>query len=146
MELETFTYTNDEGWSVKSFPKLDSEQTLVLIFAASDMILDPSPIKELSQHYPLSKIIGCSSAGEISGSQIHDKSLSVAVARFENTTLQIAKSNVVKAEDSFNAGEQIAKQLKEKNLKGILVLSDGLLVNGSELVKGLTTQPYNLNL
>ena len=37
MQLETFTYTSDKGWSVKSFPELDSEQTLVLIFAAQEM-------------------------------------------------------------------------------------------------------------
>lgn len=137
MELETFTYASDKGWSVKTFPNLDSEQTLVLIFAAPEMIHDPSPIKELAQHYPKSKIIGCSSAGEISGSQIRDKSLSVAVARFESTILQIAKSNVTQSEDSYHAGEQIAEELKDKNLKGVLVLSDGLLVNGSELVNGL---------
>ena len=64
-------------------------------------------------------------------------SLSVAVARFERTNLKITKSTVEKAEDSFRAGEQIANQLNGKDLKGILVLSDGLLVNGTELVKGL---------
>jgi hypothetical protein len=110
-----------------------------LIFAAPEIILNPSPIRELAQQYPSSKIIGCSSAGEISGSQIHDNSLSVAVVRFEKTTLRSESSNIMKMEDSFSSGEQLAKKLKGKDLKAILVLSDGLLVNGSELVKGFNT-------
>ncbi|MBS0271848.1 MAG: FIST C-terminal domain-containing protein [Proteobacteria bacterium] len=139
MELETFTYTIGKGWSVKNFPNLDSDQTLILIFAAPELIDDPSPIQELSKHYPLSKIIGCSSAGEIAGANIRDKSLSVAVARFKSTPLEIVKSNLLTMKDSFNAGREIAQQLKRKNLRGILVLSDGLSANGSELVNGLNT-------
>jgi hypothetical protein len=139
VKLETFSYTKEEGWSLEIFPDLDSEQTLILIFAAPEMIQDPSPIQELSRRYPLSKMMGCSSAGEIYGSQIHDKSLSVAIARFEHTPLQIVKANLTNMGESFKAGEQIANQVKRDDLKGILVLSDGLLVNGSELVKGLNT-------
>ncbi|MBY0292085.1 MAG: FIST C-terminal domain-containing protein [Alphaproteobacteria bacterium] len=139
MELETFLYTKEDGWTVKTFPDLDSEQTLILIFSAPEMIHDLSPLKELVAHYPLSRIIGCSSAGEILGAHIYDRSLSVAVVRFEHTPLQIIKSNINAMEESFHAGEEIAQQLKRKDLRGILVLSDGLLVNGSELVKGLNT-------
>ena len=83
MKTETFYYTTEEGWSVKNFPALDSEQTLVLIFAAPEIINDPTPLKEIAQHYPKSKIIGCSSAGEIIGSHIMDKSIAVAVTQFE---------------------------------------------------------------
>ncbi len=139
MKTETFYYTTEEGWSVKNFPALDSEQTLVLIFAAPEIINDPTPLKEIAQHYPKSKIIGCSSAGEIIGSHIMDKSIAVAVTQFEKTSLQVAKVKIDKAEDSFSAGETIAKQLNKDDLCGVLVFSDGLGVNGSELVKGLNT-------
>lgn len=137
MKLETFSYTKEEGWSIETFPDLDSEQTLILIFAAPETIQDLTPLQELSHQYPLSKMIGCSSAGEIYGSQIRDKSLSVAIACFEHTPLQIVKANLTNMKESSKAGEQIANQLKKDDLRGILVLSDGLLVNGSELVKGL---------
>jgi hypothetical protein len=139
MKIETFHFTNEEGWSVKNFPKLDSEQTLVLIFAAPEMIKDPSPLRELAEHYQKAKIIGCSSAGEILGATIMDKSITVAVVQFEKTTLKIAKVAVDKSEDSFDGGKSLAKQLNKDDLRGILVLSDGLRVNGSELVKGLNT-------
>lgn len=139
MKVETIQYTSKEGWSVKTFPDLDSEQTLILIFAAPEMINDPAPIEELSKHYPKSKIIGCSSAGEISGTRIFDLSLSVAIAKFEKTTVEIVSTKISKVEDSFAAGKSISERLNKKDLRSILVLSEGLNVNGSELVKGLNT-------
>lgn len=114
MELETFQYIQDEGWSVKKFPDLDSENTLVLAFAAPDFIDNPEPFKELAKQYPKSKIIGCSSAGEIAGAFIHDKSISVAVARFQHTKIVIATAEISRPEDSRQVGEKIAKTLEKK--------------------------------
>jgi hypothetical protein len=139
MKLKTFYYSLKDGWSVEALPDLDSEQTLVMVFASPETIKDPSPLQHLAQHYPNSKIIGCSSAGEILGPHVSDHTLSVASIKFEKTQLQIVQTVVGKAEDSFAAGKQIADKLKGDDLKGIIVLSDGLLVNGSELVKGLNT-------
>lgn len=143
MKLETFQYIKDKGWSVKNFPQMDSEQTLILAFASPGMIENPDIFKELATHYPKSKIIGCSTAGEISGSSIMDDSICVAVAQFENTPLKIAIAEIQKLEDpiktGIKAGEKIAKDLKKPDLRSILVLSNGLKVNGTELVKGLST-------
>src|SRR5690348_10361830 len=100
MELATFFY-RDGQWSVKSFPALDSENTLVLVFAAPSYADDPKPIAELAKQYPKSKMIGCSSAGEISGAVIMDKSISVAVAKFKETPLNIAKADIQETGDSF---------------------------------------------
>jgi hypothetical protein len=142
MELVTFQYKNkgqQQGWTVNEFPQLDSENTLVIIFAAPEFIHSPSPIHELIQRYPNSKIIGCSSAGEIAGSRISDQSISVAILKFSKTQLRSASIDVKKAQDSYNAGLSIAATLNDKDLRGIFVLSDGLKINGSELVKGLNT-------
>src|SRR5437868_6407669 len=52
---------------------------------------------------------------------------------------QTAIATVKQASESFAAGQELAKKLAEagENLRGVFVLSDGLHVNGSELVKGL---------
>lgn len=139
MKLATFNYTKNEGWTVKTFPNLDSENTLVLIFAAPEFVSNPEIINELASHYPKSKIIGCSSAGEISGSHILDKSITVAVAKFEKTPIKIVNSEIKSSKNSRAAGQEIIKQLSNPDLRGVFVLADGLKVNGSELVKGLNT-------
>lgn len=139
MNLETFQYTISKGWSVPKFPALDSENTLILIFAAPEFIKDPKPIEELAAFYKSSQMIGCSSAGEILGSNINDNSLSVAVIKFEKTPIKVVKMEIKDATESYTAGKNIAEKLNDKELCNIFVLSDGLNVNGTELVKGLNS-------
>ena len=136
MELETFTYTT-AGWSVDSLPALDSPSTLVLAFGASEFFDDPGALADLERAYPQSHLIGCSTAGEIFGTSITDLSLAVAVARFAHTDLAAAIAPVESAADSYVAGEAIARNLLRSDLRGVLVLSDGHYVNGSQLVRGL---------
>lgn len=137
MKLETIQYIKGTGWSVSSFPELDSENTLIVIFSAPEFINDTKPIDELVKHYPTSKIIGCSSAGEISQAKLLDQSISIAIIKFEKTPIKIIKANISSSEDSYKVGKEIASELDQKDLCGIFVLSDGLKVNGSEIVKGL---------
>jgi hypothetical protein len=139
MNLETFQYTLGKGWSIPTFPDLDSPQTLVLIFAAPEFINNIEPITELTNFYKNSKMIGCSSAGEILGSNINDHSLSVAVIKFAKTPIKIVKKEIKDVTESYKAGKEIADDLNDKELCNIFVLSDGLNVNGTELVKGLNS-------
>lgn len=138
MKLETFKYIENSGWSIKDFPKdLDSENTLILTFFSSDFYDQLKPFEELKQAFPKSKLVGCSTAGEIFSDQINDHSISVAVIKLDNSRIRVTISDVISSEDSFNAGQKITAGLLGSDLKSILVLSDGLTVNGSELVKGL---------
>lgn len=139
MELATFQYDMVQGWSIKSFPDMDSDQTLILIFAAPEYLENLSPIKDLAHRYPKSKIIGCSSAGEIFGPSILDESISVAILRFEKTRIKTVIEVVEDPGKSFIAGEKIAEKLNAADLHGIFVLSNGLEINGSQLVNGLNS-------
>ncbi|RMH02286.1 MAG: hypothetical protein D6706_00300 [Chloroflexi bacterium] len=137
MEAQTFSYTPQTGWSVSEFPVLDSKQTLVIVFGAPEYIENPAPIQELAQAYPQSQIVGCSTAGEIFGTSINDHSLSVAVIKFERTRLATAVTPIETAETSYQAGSTIAHKLIGSDLRAVFILSDGIHVNGSELVRGI---------
>lgn len=140
MEVHTLGFDQKRRWSVSQRPKIDSPRTLVLLFGSSSLLDTDGPLAELLHDYPHALAIGCSTAGEILGTQISDESVSAAVVRFEHTDIQMASAPVQSAEDSFCAGQEIARQLNGPRLKGILVLSDGLKVNGSDLVKGLNSE------
>jgi hypothetical protein len=137
MKLRTFTHNKKQGWSVGSFPAVDSKQTLVLVFGAPCFRDADSVVGDLVAAYPNSHIVGCSTSGEIFDTSLSDDTLSVAVAAFAGTALRSASAAVSSAADSYAAGESIARKLFDKDLRGVLVLSDGLKVNGSELIKGL---------
>ena len=140
MKLETFTYRANASWSVDDFPALDSDQTLVLVFGAPRWGEVNEPLLQLASAYPSSHIVGCSTAGEIFGDELTDESLSVAVAQFgAGSRVATASAGVASQDESFAAGESIARQLDDPALRGVLLLSDGLNVNGSELVRGINS-------
>ena len=81
--------------------------------------------------------MGCSTSGEIWGTEIKDESLTFGIVQFENTETKTAAAPVCDPTQSFHAGESLGRTLLRPDLRGVLVLSDGLHVNGSELVRGL---------
>lgn len=139
MQIEVLSYGAPEGWS-RPIPPWDSPSTLVLVFGAPEFAEHRKPLEELRDAFPTSKILGCSTAGEILRSEIHDGSLSVAIAQFEHTKLRSADAIVESSADSRNAGRSLAQSLQAEDLKAIFLLSDGLAVNGTELVEGLNSQ------
>ncbi len=138
MEIHALRYDQKQQWSA-TLPPVDSQRTLILLFGSSHFVDSADPIRELIDHYPRSVVIGCSTAGEILGTQIFDESLSAAIVRFDHTDIKMASAPASSPDDSFKAGQDIAQQLHDARLKGILVLSDGLCVNGSELVRGVNS-------
>ena len=139
VSVHSFAHGPQSGWSCSAFPKVDGESTLVLVFGASDYAFRPEPLAELRRAFPTSCILGCSTAGEIHADRLADDSLSVAVMPFAHTRLAVATAPVRTPADSAHAGEHIARQLERPNLRGVLVLSDGLKVNGSALVRGMNS-------
>lgn len=132
----TFAYHGRGGWSTQP-PALDSPRTLVVAFAAPEFGRNPAPLDELRKAYPTSAIIGCSSAGEIHGVRLHDQSIAVGVMRFDRTRLLQASESVPDMSASRRVGAALGRQLADPELRGVFVLSDGLRINGSELVRGL---------
>jgi hypothetical protein len=136
MKLQTLSYRRDQ-WSRALDPALDSRDTLVLAFGASGFGAGHTPLLELARAFPRSHLVGCSTAGEIHGTLLSDDSISVAIVRFERSRLARADATVSSPADSFAAGEALARALARSDLRGVFLLSDGLNVNGSELVRGL---------
>lgn len=139
MKVTKFAYDKNAGWNVDFPTDKDSLQTLVFVFGASSYLDNSQPLEELNEKFPQSKIVGCSTAGEIFDADINDETLSGAVVKFDKTCLDVAYAPVFSAEESFDAGVKIARMLNKPMLRGILVLSDGLNVNGSELVRGINS-------
>jgi hypothetical protein len=139
VQVESFSYRTGYGWSVAPLPELDSPRTLVLVFGGSAFFDNELPFLQLLERYPTSHILGCSTAGEILGDSLADDSLVVAVTRFDRTTVASAFAPVASPSDSLLAGETLGRQLADPDLRGVVVLSDGLGVNGSELVRGLNS-------
>lgn len=124
------------SWSAP-LPELDSSRTLVLCFGASHAEPLSDALREVHEAYPSSVILGCSTSGEIHGAEVRDDSLCVGIVRFEHTELVMASEPIAQSEESYAVGARLAQTLWREDLRAVLVLSDGLHVNGSALVRGL---------
>ena len=136
MQVQTFSFVNGRGWSLPTFPKLESDSTLILAFGSPGEA-HTKCLADLRAAYPKSHLIGCSTAGEILGKSIHDSSVAAAVCRFDKTRLRSVVVPIASASESAEAGRALGDRLMAPDLRAVFVISDGLCVNGSELVQGL---------
>lgn len=139
MKLSTFTYSSTDRATIPSIGMKSPDQTLVIMFGPSHLLDTPTPIQSVLAAYPGAAAIGCSSSGEIFGTHIQDDSLVVGLLQFDHTRVRTASAPVKDPSHSFEAAQSLATQLMGPGLRGVLVLSDGLGVNGSELIRGLNS-------
>jgi hypothetical protein len=136
MKVMTSVWNRLSGWSTP-LPGLDSPSTLVVVFGDRAVSEDPTPLQEVVASFPTSVVVGCSTSGQISGASLCDGVYVAAVARFDRAQLARAGADVRSSADSFAAGQAIGAELVREDLRAVFVLSDGLNVNGSELVSGI---------
>jgi hypothetical protein len=137
MDVRLLAWEESTGWSAPLPGELDGPSTLVLAFGSPPQEVAAARLAELAAALPQAQVAGCSTAGEILDRRIADGGMSVAVARFAHTTLRRAEATVRTPTESQRAGRDLAKALVGPGLRGMLVLSDGLRVNGTELLSGV---------
>ncbi len=138
MKTEQRKFTKEKGWEIISDNNLKDIAQLVFVFGDTSLLKDPKNFNEVKSFYPNAHILSGSTAGEIIGAQVLDNSMVVTAVNFTNTPLQFAQTKIAKMEDSLLVGEALANALPKEGLVHVMVLSDGLHVNGTSLVKGLT--------
>jgi hypothetical protein len=147
MRIEQRTWSPAGGWTAPAGQPLAGAASLVLVFGASAPLREAGIGAELRRDYPGAILLGCSTAGEIHGSAVSDDTVVATAIHFEHTALRAARVELAEMEASFAAGEQLARLLPptaplpdaatHARMTHVFVLSDGLHVNGSDLVRGL---------
>ena len=144
MKITTCEWSPESGWL--GLPESRSatsgaSSTLVLAFCDASVGDDPTPLKQLTETMPGAIVVGCSTAGQIRGALVNDVAVVATVVDFDSTTVTAEMVNIPTIDDSRKAGNELSTKL----MKGmdtppaaVIVLSDGLVVNGTELMAGMT--------
>ncbi len=113
---------------------------LVLVFGSVKRFEDNKLSSTLKSRYPSAQIVGCSTSGEISPNGVFDDSMQITAIAWEKTMQRVLSFKMNDMQNSFEAAVNLARQLKAETLRTVLVFSDGLHVNGSELLQGFQSE------
>ncbi len=138
MRIEQTRWHEDRGWDPHPPGSLTQAPQLVLAFGGTSVLKRKHLVDQVRGAYAGTHILGCSTAGEIFGTRVSDDTLVATAVHFDHTRLEGARIRIHSAEDSFEAGRELAEALPTEELVHALVISEGLNVNGSDLVRGLT--------
>ncbi|MBF0307975.1 MAG: FIST C-terminal domain-containing protein [Magnetococcales bacterium] len=116
------------------------EPQLVLVFGSESVFAEESMFPRLREAFPTALLAGCSTAGEIAGARVYDGSCVVTVTHFSRVGVRQARGSVSGMEESEAAGGSIGSQLRAPDLKGVLLFSKGVGVNGSSVIQGIISQ------
>lgn len=140
MDTTQLRWTAGSDWS--DSPDGFHDADLVLVFADADYFQTSACYQYLKERFPLAHIAGCSSAGSILGSVISDEDVVATAVRFSHGKVRMAVALVTGDDDIRTLAAGLMKQLTSAQhttgaLQHVLVFSDGLAVNGSDLATGL---------
>jgi hypothetical protein len=134
MKVEQIAWSEATGWEK---PAAIPDAQLVLVFGDRQAIADSRVAADLAERWPRAIHIGCSTAGQIHGTRVFDEGAIATAIHFEHTQVRSATAHVTAAE-SASAGAALAEQLAARDLVHILIISEGLDINGEALVRGLS--------
>lgn len=138
MQTSLFQYL-DGAWEKHSVSQLfdNKDAQLVVCFGGKKVLENKNIYSIVKEQFPAAEVTMGSTAGEIYQDTVQENSLVAVALQFKKTTIRAATVNIADYRNSFDAAVSLGNKLPLEGLKYVMLFSDGRLVNGSELVKGL---------
>lgn len=134
MRVDRFCW---RGEAPPSCPEGAEAAGLVLYFASRATMAEGACHRRLQAAFPDALLLGCSSGGHSLSADIRDDGGVGVAVRFSATRLRLAQEDGADPQGSRACGQRLGAALAGPGLAGVLLLSDGLHVNGSALAAGL---------
>lgn len=120
---------------------------LVLIFGQPDLLVNSGVVQIFKKKYPAAIVTGCSTAGEICNSTVIDDTIVANAISFDKSKMEYCSVNLSEVENVHAAGKKLLSNFSTEGMRHIFVLSDGLAVNGTDLVEGIREKlPEHVNV
>jgi hypothetical protein len=102
------------------------------------LLLDKQDIlHSLQEDYSKAKVVVCSTAGEIYQRTVIENAATAMIISFDKTEVCVETGEISKYKDSNELGKATAQKFKTEGLKYLMVVSDGGLINGDDLILGI---------
>jgi hypothetical protein len=138
MRTKQWVWKRADGWS--ALEEEESPPSVVFVLGGRRALEEGKAIDALARWLPRERFFGCSTAGEIDGSTVCDDTVVATAVWFERSSVVTSSATLSEAGDSTTLGRLLVQRLPSKDVVHGLVFSDGLLVNGSALVRGMMAE------
>ena len=139
MKVQQFIWFKDQ-WQGQNPEDSSISPQLGLLFGNVNYFIKNELGREIHKTFPDMILAGCSTAGEITNDRILDQSLVLTLIEFEKTGVKAEAVHFKDVQQVLQAGRTLGKKLPKKGLSHAIVLSEGLDINGSDLVKGIADE------
>ncbi len=147
MKIEQRVFDSAGRWSIIAGNLAGLKAQLVLAFGDRDLLERGEGLGELRASYPDAHVIIASTSGEIVGTVVSEGRVVATAIAFEKSRVVCAAVDIVHSGQSYDAGRDLAQTLTAPELVHVFVVSDGQVVNGTELARGFNDQlPVGVHL
>ncbi len=144
MEIQQHAYFNGTWSDIASSGIKNKEKTnLVLVFGNAALLTEQANFDFLRSQYPGADLVFASTAGEIAQGHVLDNSIIATAIAFDKTRTRALSLALGNDCNSYEAGQRLFGQLQSDDLCYMFVISDGIKINGSDLVSGLNSANFN---
>jgi hypothetical protein len=144
VELSTSSTVGADSNRLRDTDDDCSDAQLVLVFGGRAALGDRDSVEDaladLRARCPRAAIACCSGGGQIVGVDVVDDTFVATAIRLDYGSITAVSTTIEKSECTEQVGARLAEQLPVDGLRYVLVLSDGLRVNGSALIRGMTSK------
>lgn len=117
-----------------------AQANLVLAFAERTTLDVLKPYAQIKQKFPNAAIILSSASGQISNSKLVEEQVVVTAIQFEHTPIKSIEIQVDTTSSASYLGQRVQNELMRTDLTALFVISEGSLVNGTDLVEELRVE------
>ena len=137
MVAHQLRYQDNSGWDYSMIQGDPLDYQLIIVFGSRELLGNAGWFQSLRKKFLKSDIVSVSTSGNIIGSEVSDNSLVASLLYFGKTKVKTTMTNISSLESSREAGLILGSLLQDAQLQHVMVFSEGIKVNGSELVSGL---------
>jgi hypothetical protein len=111
---------------------------LIFVFGAPCFFTADGAAAALRDAFPGTAVLGCSTAGEVSRQGVREGSAVITAIRLEYCRVIDGSTELLGMADSRAAGRRLATEIAAPDLRAVVVFGQGVDINGSALVDGIS--------
>src|SRR5574343_1566968 len=108
---------------------------LAWVFADAAHLAQADALSRLQAALPGVTLVGCSTAGEISREGVSNGGVVITAVHFEHPGFRVVTTELNGMADSAAAGQRLGEALAGSPVHAVLVLGQGVDINGSALIE-----------